>query len=57
LDWSFKIISIDGKEVLINQYINSNDYQIDINRLTNGLYIIMISSNENQTEILRFIKE
>lgn len=50
------IYSIDGK--LIKKYIsqNMNNFSIDVSKLTSGLYLIKVESN-NRLGVLKFIKK
>lgn len=56
-DWSYRIISIEGKEIFVSQEVNNPINQMNTSHLTKGIYLIMIKNEENQIEILKFIKD
>lgn len=53
--YSFDVLDIDGKTLLENTEINSNNYLIDISKFANGFYYIIIK-NEEHVKSFKIVK-
>lgn len=52
---SYIVIDNTGK-VVLHKFLDTNDFEIDVNQLKAGLYFLKLQSSNNQTEPKKFIK-
>lgn len=51
----YKVVALDGKTVVKEKTINSNNFTVDLSKETSGVYFIKIKSS-NRSEVVKVIK-